>query len=141
MAVIWVLARVLDLDTSFVAHVAACRHFDLLTWQEDLTVMVAVARANGRTVQVVRLKAVQPSLELQQAVCGDRDAVGRQPPEDAMLPLLLLPPGYAIIDEERTPALLAELLLVRFLTILLAFSLQAVQRTSRIATAAKRQCE
>ncbi|KAK9907269.1 hypothetical protein WJX75_000339 [Coccomyxa subellipsoidea] len=80
--------------------------------QEDLTVMVAVARANGRTVQVVRLKAVQPSLELQQAVCGDRDAVGRQPPEDAMLPLLLLPPGYAIIDEERTPALLAELLLV-----------------------------
>lgn len=74
--------------------------------------MVAVARTNGRTVQVVRLKAVQPSLELQQAVCGDGDAVGRQTPEDVMLPLLLLPPGYAIIDEEQTPAFLAELLLV-----------------------------
>ncbi len=76
--------------------------------------VVAVARANGRTVQVVRLKAAQSSLELQQAVCGDGDAPARPAADDANLPLLLLPPGYAIIDEQQTPALLAELLLVIF---------------------------
>ncbi|CAL8462880.1 g2414 [Coccomyxa elongata] len=72
--------------------------------QEDLAVMVAVARTNGRTVQVVRMKGAQASLELHQEVCGDGNAPN--------LPLLLLPPGYSIIDEEQTPTLLAELMLV-----------------------------
>lgn len=66
--------------------------------------MVAVARANGRSVQVVRMKGAQASLELHREVCGDGNAPN--------LPLLLLPPGYSIIDEEQTPALLAELMLV-----------------------------
>lgn len=67
--------------------------------------MVAVARANGRKVQVVGLKGAHASLELHQEVCGD----GNEP----NLPLLLLPPGYSIIDQEQTLALLAELTLVR----------------------------
>lgn len=77
--------------------------------------MVAVARANGRTVQVVKLKASQPSLELQQAICGGESSGndGGGAAGDPSLPLLLLPAGYAMVNEEDTPALLAELLLVR----------------------------
>jgi hypothetical protein len=68
---------------------------------------VAVARASGRAVQLVRIAPRQGALELWEAVCGGGGAA------DADLPLLLLPEEYSLLDPQSAPEELAELLLVR----------------------------
>jgi hypothetical protein len=71
-----------------------------------------VARGNRRSVQVMKLRPSQAALELHEEVCGRLGA----PPlmhQEAALPLLLLPHGYSLIDEEQAPSLMSELLLVR----------------------------
>lgn len=90
----------------------------LLPEQEDLATLVGVAHASGRALQVMRLAEGQGALDLHDTVCGgapDAHARRRGGAAADSTPLLLLPAGYALLDAEGAPALLAELLLVRLL--------------------------
>ena len=79
--------------------------------QEDLATLVAVSRANQNAVQVVRLQQPQPSLALHDAVCSSGEDNGQSEP--AGPPLLLLPPGFELLDEAEAAGQLSELLMVR----------------------------
>ncbi len=74
--------------------------------------MVAVERRNDKTVQVVHVVPQQSSVALHEGVCGPPDAP-RGPEWAPGTPVLLLPPGYQILDPENAPALMSELMLVR----------------------------
>ena len=74
--------------------------------------MVAVERGNDKAVQVVHVVPQQSSVALHEGICGPPD-MPRGPQWNPRTPLLLLPPGYQILDPENAPALMSELILVR----------------------------
>ena len=74
--------------------------------------MVAVERGNDKAVQVVHVIPQQSSVALHEGICGPPD-MPRGPQWNPRTPLLLLPPGYQILDPENAPALMSELILVR----------------------------
>ncbi len=75
--------------------------------------MVGLARANPRSVQVVRLQQPQPALALHDALCapGHDDDLQQQHGAEGP-PLLLLPPGFELLDAEAAAGQLSELLMV-----------------------------
>jgi hypothetical protein len=74
--------------------------------------MVAVERGNAKAVQVVHVLPQQSSVALHEGICGPPD-MPRGPQWNPGTPLLLLPPGYHMLDPETAPALMSELMLVR----------------------------
>ena len=63
-------------------------------------------------VQVVQLGKKQNSVTLHKGICGQPGA-GHGPDWNPKMPLLLLPPGYNIIDSGNAPRIMSELLMVR----------------------------